>query len=92
MANARNRSNAIDMIEDNGRRLTSEEDKRNYFYYKFKHIFSEQEQEMTSYGDWNELFETKTVATLDQLTLTSSLEEIKKATFHLSRDKLSTRT
>ncbi len=56
MANDRRRENAINVIEDEGRQLYREGDKRDYFFNKVKAVFAPTTLNDSQVGDWSELF------------------------------------
>ncbi len=51
MANARKIVNHIEFMEDDGRRLTQEVDKSEYFYSKFKDRYTTERNTSTTFGD-----------------------------------------
>ncbi len=81
MANARKRVNHIEFIEDDGRRLTRDADKSDYFYKKFKARFTPEGNLASSFGDWSDVFSKDSWLGEDHLTAPFSENEIKKATF-----------
>ncbi len=87
MANGRARVNHIGVIEDDGRKLDREKDKSDYFYSKFKERFEPGSTLHTSRGDWSNLFCDRAFLRDDNLTTPLSIEEVKKATFHMNGDK-----
>ncbi len=86
MANGRRRENAINVIEDDGRQLFREGDKRNYFN-KFKDTFTPATPSNPQFGDWSELFGRRPFHDPSKLTLSFTVEEVKKAIFQLGPDK-----
>lgn len=91
VANGRRRANWIGTAAKNGVRYHSEEDKQSYFYQYFKVLFSPEESDPGSFGDWSMLFQSSRVAAseLSKLTETFNLDEIKVAVFQLGGDKTS---
>lgn len=87
MANGRRRENSIFAVEDVGRTIYREEEKREYFYNKFKEIYTPDTGYNGMTGDWSSLYMDRTIPNPDHLTLPFSLDEIKKATFQLGADK-----
>ncbi len=86
-ANARKRANHIDSIQDDGRTLTRESDKSEYFYRKFKERFDPASPLSTAFGDWSDIFNDHTILAENHLTAPFSVQEIKRATFELASDK-----
>lgn len=91
IANGRRRANMIDSIDEDGVVYRSEEDKKNYFYLKFKELFTPDKMAPSSFGDWSGFFNLKrvSISKVDQVTRPFSLDEIKQAVFQLGSDKAS---
>lgn len=89
IANERKRTNGIGTIKDNGGVYQSDDEKRNYFYRKFKELFTSDATTPTSFGDWSGLFTTNRVSkpNIARLTEPFSTAEIKEAIFQLGSDK-----
>lgn len=87
MANGRICNNGIGVVEDEGKTIYKEEDKRDYFYLKFKELFAPNESERLLTGDWSGLFMDKPLLKHNHLTRPFSLEEVRNATFLLGGDK-----
>nr|CAD1817376.1 unnamed protein product [Ananas comosus var. bracteatus] len=89
IANGRRRVSEIGPIVDEELTITGEEDKKNYFYRKFKERFTPEVLAPKSVGDWKDLFQENSVsaAKLSTLTRPFQLAEIKNAVFHLGKDK-----
>ncbi|OAY85604.1 hypothetical protein ACMD2_24263 [Ananas comosus] len=81
VANGRKRVNSIEVIEDNGRYISREEQKRSYFLNKFKQLFCRQDMRSWHHGDWSELYKTSRVSNPELLTAPFSMEEVKTATY-----------
>lgn len=56
VANGRRRENTIEMVEDEGRVIFSEAAKRDYFFAKFKEVFTPPTPRDSATGDWSTLF------------------------------------
>ncbi len=87
VANGRRRTNYISVVEDNGRVVRREEEKREYFYAKFKELFAPSTSLGTEFGDWSLLFGRKKFLNPGVLTAPFSEAEVRKATFQLGSDK-----
>ncbi len=81
MANERARTNHIGVIKDDGTRLDREQDKRNYFYTKFKARFDQASTASDPRGDWSDLFGDRAFLSSNNLTLPFTEDEIRKAVF-----------
>ncbi len=87
VANGRRRTNNIHVAVDNGRNLVREEEKRDYFYAKFKEIFAPGSEGEGPTGDWSRIFRRKPILHPGVLTVPFTVEEVRKATFQLGGDK-----
>ncbi len=84
-ANGRRRNNEIGTVVDDGRSYHSEEEKRSYFYRKFKALFSPEDTGPADFGDWSDLFRSRRLTDADRVSLTApfSSEEIRIEVFQL---------
>lgn len=82
------RSNKIGTIIDDGKKFSEEEDKKQYFWYKFKELYALESHVPNSIGDWSGLFLTKRVTNPNLLTILFVMEEIKTVVFQLGGDKV----
>lgn len=69
--------------------LQTDDEKKIYFYRKFKELFTPDVRVQSSFGDWSGLFTTNRVSdsTIARLTKPFSTAEIKKTVFQLGYDK-----
>lgn len=85
--NGRRQENTIYLVKDEGTRIYIEKVKRKYFYNKFMEIFALVNSNSPSLSDWSSFFRDRPIISLEQLTTSFSMEEIRKATFQLDQDK-----
>lgn len=89
VANGRRRTNRIGTVVDDGVTYHSEEDKKRYFFHKFKELFNPKAMTPSSFGEWSGLFRSNRVSTTSQIKLIEPLkiDEIKLAVLQLGSDK-----
>lgn len=94
IANGRRRVNEIGPIVDEGLTITEEDDKKKYFFRKFKKYFTSEVLAPKSFGDWKDLFWENGVSTskLSSLTRPFQLAKIRKRSSTLGKIKHLVRT
>ncbi len=68
-------------------RICRDQEKRDYFYNKFKEVFVPPGASREHFGDWSDLFTNSPLLGTELLTALFSKDEIKLATFQLGGDK-----
>lgn len=83
IANGRKRANGTGMINDDGAMYRTEEEKKNYFFLKFKELYNVDKMAPSSFGDWSGLFTSNRVSdtNIARLSKTFSMNEIKQTIF-----------
>ncbi|OAY63461.1 putative ribonuclease H protein [Ananas comosus] len=88
VANSRKRSNEIKhIVDDNGRQINNEAQKKSYFFNSFKRLFGRAKEEPASFGDWADLYRADSLSDPDSLTGPFTIDEVKKTTFQLGSEK-----
>ncbi len=64
VANGRRRENIIDVVEDEGRRISREDDKKGYFLKMFHKVFASDGSDNLTIGDWSKIFRDRTILNL----------------------------